>query len=156
MSGCLPEIKWSVCISKSQRRFCVSFSRWDFALRIYHLFLWSKTPCTLPFPPSHVYSSTLFCANLQLSLIRRFIISSLSPHNPILLFCCVLSIFALIELNVMAFLCTAFRKDSVSLLKFLFLCHVHVFFSEFSRFCRLKSPYLCFFLVFVFNLLMFC
>ena len=37
----LAEIRWSVCISKSQRNLCVLFSRTDFALCIYHLFAWS-------------------------------------------------------------------------------------------------------------------
>ena len=36
----LGEIRWSVCISKSQRSLCVSFSRTDSGLCIYHLFEW--------------------------------------------------------------------------------------------------------------------
>ena len=39
-SGRLAEIRWSVCIAKSQRRVFVSFSRTDSELCIYHLFLW--------------------------------------------------------------------------------------------------------------------
>ena len=38
----LAEIRWSVCISKSQRSLCVSFSRRDAELCIYHLFVWSN------------------------------------------------------------------------------------------------------------------
>ena len=38
-SGCLAEIKWSVCMSKPQRSLCVSFSRTDVRLYIYHLFV---------------------------------------------------------------------------------------------------------------------
>ena len=35
-------IRWFVCISKSQRSFCVSFTRTDSGLCIYHLFVWSN------------------------------------------------------------------------------------------------------------------
>ena len=41
-SGRLLEIWWSVCISKSQRSFCISFTRTDSRLSIYHLFVWSN------------------------------------------------------------------------------------------------------------------
>ena len=41
-SGRLVRIRWSVCISKSQRVLCVSFSRTDSGLCIYHLFVWSN------------------------------------------------------------------------------------------------------------------
>ena len=41
-SGLLAEIRWSVCMSKSQRSLCVSFSRTDAGLCIYHLFVWSN------------------------------------------------------------------------------------------------------------------
>ena len=41
-SGSLAKISWSVCISKSQRTLCVSFSRKDSVLCIYHIFLWSN------------------------------------------------------------------------------------------------------------------
>ena len=39
-SGRLAEIRWSVYFSKSQRILCVSFSRTDSGLCIYHLFVW--------------------------------------------------------------------------------------------------------------------
>ena len=38
-SGLLAEIRWSVCMSKSQRSLCVSFSRTDAGLCTYHLFV---------------------------------------------------------------------------------------------------------------------
>ena len=38
-SGCLAEIRWSVCISKSHRSLCVSFSRTDVGWCIYYLFI---------------------------------------------------------------------------------------------------------------------
>ena len=41
-SGRLAKIRWSVCISKFQRILCVSFSRTDSELCIYHLFVWSN------------------------------------------------------------------------------------------------------------------
>ena len=41
-SGHPAEIKWYVCMSKSQRSLCVSFSRTDVGLCIYHLFVWSN------------------------------------------------------------------------------------------------------------------
>ena len=41
-SGCLAEIRWSVCMLKSHRCLCVSFSRTTAGLYSYHLFLWSN------------------------------------------------------------------------------------------------------------------
>ena len=41
-SGHLAEIRWSICISKSQRISCISFFRTDSGLCIYHLFIWSN------------------------------------------------------------------------------------------------------------------
>ena len=40
--GRLVEIRWSVCISKSQSSLYLSFSRTDSGLCIYHLFVWSN------------------------------------------------------------------------------------------------------------------
>ena len=40
-SGRPTDFKWSVCISKSQRSLCVSFSGTDVGLCTYHLFVWS-------------------------------------------------------------------------------------------------------------------
>ena len=41
-SGPLAEIRLSVCMSKSHRSLCVSFSRRGAGLCIYHLFVWSN------------------------------------------------------------------------------------------------------------------
>ena len=41
-SSRLAEFRWSVCISKSKKILCVSFSRMDSGFCIYHLFLWSN------------------------------------------------------------------------------------------------------------------
>ena len=59
-------------------------------------------------------------------------ISSLSSHNLHLLFCCILLIFALIWMVLIELFWAAIRRDSVSLLKFPFLSHVHVLLSSSS------------------------
>ena len=41
-SGRLAEIRWFVCISKSHRILCISFSETDSGLCIHHLFAWSN------------------------------------------------------------------------------------------------------------------
>ena len=124
-SGLLAEIRGSVCMSKSHRSLWVLFSRKDAWLCIYHLFVWSNLSflhislwITLPTMSCRVLY--LFCANLRHSLITR-LVSSLSPHNLRLLFCCVLSVLSLIWLVLMALFCAAIRGDFVSLLRFPFL-----------------------------------
>ena len=102
-SSLLAGIRWSVCILKSHRSLCESFSRTGAGLGIYHLFVWSNrnflhisqwiTLSTQSWPA--LYS---FRVNLLHSLIMWLIVSSLSPPNLHLLFCCVLSILALIWL----------------------------------------------------------
>ena len=141
-SSFLAEIKWSVCMSKSHRSLCVSFSWTDEGLCIYHLFVWLNlyflqiSQCiTLPTQSClFLYS---FCTNLLHSLIMWLIVSSLSPH---LLFGWVLFILALIWLVVMALFCAAVRRDSASLSKFPFLSHVQVFSREMLLISRLKRP----------------
>ena len=132
-SGPLAGIRWSVCMLKSHRSLCVSFSRTGAGLCIYHLFVWSNWNfmhisqwTTLPTQSCLALYS--FCANLLHSLIMWLIVSSLSPHSLHLLFCCILSILALIWLVLMALSCAAIWRDSVSLLKFPFLSQVQVFF----------------------------
>ena len=71
-------------------------------------------------------------------------VSSLSPNNLHLLFCYVLSFLALIWLVLMALFCATIRRDSVSLLKFPFLIHVHVFSGTMLLVSCLKRPYSCF------------
>ena len=134
-SGLLADIRWSVCMSMFHRSLYVSFSRTDAGLCIYHLFVWSNLNflhisqwITLPTQSCVVLCS--FWANMRHSLIMWLMISSLSPHNLHLLFCCVLSILALIWLFLMTLFCAAIRRDSVSLLRFPFLSHVQVFSCE--------------------------
>ena len=127
----LVEIKWSVLMSKSQRSLCVSFSRTDVWLRIYHLFIWSNRNFLhnsqwITFPTQSCLVLYSFYVNLHHSLIMWLMVSSLSPHNLHLLFCCVLSILALIWLVLTALFCAAIGRDSVSLWKFPFLIHVCV------------------------------
>ena len=100
-SGLLAKIRWSVCMSKSHRSLYVSFSRTGAGLCISHLLVWSNLNflhfsqwITLPTQSCLVLYS--FCANLLHSLIMWLMVSSLSPHNWHLLFCCVLSILVLI------------------------------------------------------------
>ena len=64
----------------------------------------------------------------------------LLPHSLHLLFCCVLSILALILLVLMPLSCAAIRRDSVSLLKFPFFSQVLVFWCEMLFIRRLKRP----------------
>ena len=70
----LAEIRWSVCMSKSHRSLCVSFSRTSAGLCIYHLFEWwnlnflhISQGITLPTHSCLVLYS--FCANLLHSLM---------------------------------------------------------------------------------------
>ena len=102
-SGRLAEIRWSVCILKSQRRLCVSFSRTESGLCIYHWFVWSNFNVLhnsqwITLPTQSFLGLYSFCANLLHSLIMLLIILSLSLHNLHLLFCCVLSTLAFISL----------------------------------------------------------
>ena len=123
-SGLLAEIRWSVCMSKSHKSLCLSFSKIYAGLYIYHLFVWSDLNFLLisqwiTFPTQSclvLYS----CANLLHSLIMWLMVSSLSPHNLHLLFCCVLSMLTLIWLFLTGLFCAVIRRDSVSLLKLLF------------------------------------
>ena len=71
-------------------------------------------------------------------------ISSLSPHNLHLLFCCVLSNLALIWLVLMALFCAPIRRDSDSFLKFPLLGHVQVLSCEMFFISRLKRQWSCF------------
>ena len=121
-SGRLAKIRWSVCMSKSLRSLCISFSRTDSWLSIYHLFVWSNfnflhNSQWISLPTQSCLVLYSFCANLRYSLMW-LIVSSLSPHNLHLLFCCVLSILALIWLVLEAFfffvcVCFGIRRDSV-------------------------------------------
>ena len=144
-SGLLAEIRWSVFIPKSHRSLCVSFSWTEVGLCIYHLFVWSNLNfwhisqwIILPTQSCLVLYS--FCANLQHSLIMWLMVSFLSPRSLHLPFYCILSILALTWLVLMALFCAAIMRDSVSLLKFLFLSLVLDFSCEMLFISCLKCP----------------
>ena len=134
-SGLLADIRWSVCMSKSHRSLCVSFSRTAAVLCMYHLLVWSNLNflhisqgITLSTQSCLVLYS--FSVDLLHLFIMWLIVSSLLAHNLHLLFFCVLSILALIWLVLLALFYAAIRRDSVSLLRFPFLSHVQVFSRE--------------------------
>ena len=95
------EIWYSVCIWKSQRILCVSLSRIDSGLYIYHLvassdFILLYNSQLIIFPNQSCLVLLFFGASLLLTFIIWLTISSLSPHNLHLLFFYILSIFTLI------------------------------------------------------------
>ena len=144
LSGLLVEISWSVCMLKSHRSLCKSFYRTGAELCIYHLFVWSNWNFLhifqwITLPTQSYLALYSFCANLLHSLIMWLIVSSLSPHCLHLLFCCVLSMLALIWLVLMALSCAAIRRDSVSLLRFPLLSQVQVFWCEMLFIRRLEQ-----------------
>ena len=102
---------------KSQKILCVAFSRRDFLIYPYTngqqgqvlIFLHSSQGIT--FPIHSCLPLYFFCVSLQYSLINRF---HLSPHNLHLLFCCLLTIFALIKWDLMTLFYAAIKRDSVS------------------------------------------
>ena len=96
--------------SQNPKGICVGHSPGlDVGLCIYHLFIWSNGYflhnsqwTTLPTQSCLILYS--FCDNLLYSLITWLMVSSLSWHNLHLLFCCILSTFALIWLVLIPFL----------------------------------------------------
>ena len=146
---------------KTPRNLCVSFSRTDYRLCIYHWFLWSNSNFLLnsqwfPNPAQSylvLYSSR---ANLLHSIIKWMIVSFLLVHNLHLLVCCVLSIFVLTELVLTALFCVPNRSDSVFLwgspfLSYFSSCRVRFFlFATFNIHTDFFLP------IFVFSLLLFC
>ena len=109
-SGLLAGIRWSACILKSHRSLCKSFSRTGAGLYIYHLFVrsnWNFLHISpwITLPTQSCLALYSFCANLLHSLIMWLIVSSLSLHSLHLLFCCVLSILALIWFVLMPLCC---------------------------------------------------
>ena len=87
-SGRLVEIKWSVCIAKSQKVSCVSFSMTGSGLCICHLFVWSN----FSFFNKFQWITYTLCAVIYWLRLLCDILFRLYLH---LLFCCVVSILAL-------------------------------------------------------------
>ena len=111
-SDLLAGIRGSVCMLKSHRSLCESLSRIGAGFCIYHLFVWSNWNFLhisqwITLPTQSCLALYSLCANLLHSLIMWLIVSSLSPHSLHLLFCCVLSILALIWFVLMALSCAA-------------------------------------------------
>ena len=71
-----------------------------------------------------------FWGSLLHSLTMWLIVTYQSQHNLHLLFCCTLSILALISLVLMALFCAAIKRDLVSLVRFPSRSHVQVFSCE--------------------------
>ena len=89
--GLLAGIRSSVCMLKSHRSLCKSFSRTGAGLCIYRLFVWSnwdflRISQRISLPTQSCLALYSFYANLLHSLIMWLIVSSLSPHSLHLLF----------------------------------------------------------------------
>ena len=143
MPGRLADIERSICISNSQRSLCVSFSRTDSGLCKFNLLVWSNCyvlhNCQLINLSTHSFLIlNSFCVNLLHSLIIWLMVLSLSLRNLHLLFCCVLSILALICLALITLFCAALRRYFVFLSRFPFHSQVKVFSCEMLLFSRLK------------------
>ena len=85
-SSLLTGISWSVCLLKSHRSLCESFSRTGAGLCIYHLFVWSNwnflhISQRITLPTQSCLALYSFCANLLHSLIMWLIVASLSRHS---------------------------------------------------------------------------
>ena len=142
-SGCLAEIRWSVCIAKSPKSLWIS--RTDAGLGLHHLFVWSNLNFLnnsqwIPFLLQSCLVLYSFCANLLHSLIMWMIWCIMSSRNLHLQFCCVLSILALTELVLMELISSVNKTDSVSLLRLPFLNPVKVVLYESSFVSLLKCP----------------
>ena len=149
-------IRWYDCISNPRE--------------VVHLFFLGRIPgckytrshcqilisCTIsrrsPLAPTHIYSYTLFplicCIRLQYDWSFRLYHHIIYP--------CYLVVSYLFLLKHCLSLWHSFRRDSVSLLRFPFLSHVHVFSCDSSLVRRLKiSMQLFFSPIFVFSFLLF-
>ena len=134
-SGLLAEIRWSVCMSKSHRSLCVSFSKTGAGLCIYHLFVWSNLNflhisqwITLPTQSCLVLYS--FCDNFLYSLIMWLIVSSLSS----LVYICYFVASYLFSLWYDWFL----RRYLVLPLGEILFLSLSFIFLAMSRFCRVR------------------
>ena len=86
--------------------YTILFIWWNFN------FLHNSQWITLPTQSCLVLYS--FCANLLHSLIMWLMVSYLSPHNQHLLFCCILSILAIININFNSLIKQRFEQDNRS------------------------------------------
>ena len=134
-------------------------------LCMYHLVVWSSFNLLhnsqwITFPTQLCPVLYSFSTNLLHSLIMWLIVSSQSPHNQHLSFCCVRSFFALTKLVLIVLFCAAIRRDSFSPLRFPFHRHVRAFSNEILSVCHLKylqscfSSLFCYLVIFVLFVLM--
>ena len=133
-SGRLAEIRWSICLSKSNRSlFLILLERcWVVHIPFVRMVKLKFLAQFLVDHLAHQVMSSLIhlrCKFVVFAFMWLMVLSQ-SPHNPHLLFCCILSIHALIWLVLMALFWAAIKRDSVSLLRFPFLSHVQVFSCE--------------------------
>ena len=147
-SGPLGEIWWSVFISKSLKILCVSFSRTDSGLGICYSFVWSNLNFLhnskwIPFPNHLCLIYTIFMLTCWICLLCDW---SFCLYHHITYICCFVAsaILAMIWFVPMALFCAAIRRDSISILRFLFLGHDHVSSCGISLVYRLKCQYSCF------------
>ena len=111
------------CVSKSHRN-CLRHSLGQMLDCAYTVYSYGQNEISSTSPsgsycPSQSLSSLItFLCNLLLILIMWWVVSSLSPRNLQLLFCCVLSIHALIWLVLIAFICAAYKELFCFSLKF--------------------------------------
>ena len=101
---------------------CISFSKKDSGLCIYHLSRWLNFGLLhnsqwITFPIQSYLLLYSFFASLQHAFMW-LTVSSLLHHDLHLLFLSVLSIFALTEIVLMALFYAAIKSDSVSLFKY--------------------------------------
>ena len=147
-SGLLAGIRWSVCMLKSHRSLCKSFSRTGCRGCVHIPFVCMvelKFPAHFPVDHPCLTKSCLalysFCANLLHSLIICDWSFRLC-HRIAYIYCFVASyLFSLlIWFVLMALSCAAIRRDSVSLSwRFPFLSQVQVFWCEMLFIRRLKA-----------------
>ena len=124
-SGLLAKIRWSMCMSKSHKSLCVSFSRTGAGLCTYHLLVWSNLNflhisrwVTLPTQSCLVFYS--FCANLLHSLIMWLMVSYLSPHSLHLILLSLLLLLFVVVVVVVNIFRLLFSNSVILLLRIFF------------------------------------
>ena len=152
-SGRLAEVRW-LFVSQNSRELCLILQDryWFVHIPLSHVvsfFFFCQTPSGSPSPPRHVFS--LFYFKLMHSLIMWLIISFLSPHYLHLHFYCILFIFALTYLVLMALFCATIRKIQFLSEDFLFWAMSKPSWVRFRLFVAWNIH--TFFLLFLFSIL---
>ena len=136
-------------VSQNSRRVCVCHSLGKILGCAYTICTYVQTSFSYTIPSGSscpLSRAKLFSCKFAAFAYYGLIVLSLSPQNLHLLFCCVLSILALIWIFLMALFCAAIRRNSVSLLtSVLFLTTL-----SFSLVCEMsfvshfKRPHSCY------------